>query len=76
LWDNMPWPDAYKNYMFSTRTLKERGVTFIMGSDLHNAENPGTSPFHLAWMLEVTSEDMPSLKNWLHQKRISLASYQ
>ena len=52
--------------MFFMRTLKERGVTFIMGSDLHDAENPGTSPFHLAWMLGVTPEDMPFLKNWLN----------
>jgi hypothetical protein len=38
------------------RTLKERGVTFIMGSDLHNAENPVTSPFHLTWVLGVPPE--------------------
>jgi hypothetical protein len=65
-----------ESYMFFMRTLKERGVTFIMGSDPHNVENPGSSPFHLTWMLGVPPEDMPSLKNWLDYKRISLASYQ
>lgn len=47
------------------RRLREAGVSFVPGSDMHSVESPAPSPFHIAWLLEVRAADITFTRHWL-----------
>ena len=52
-------------YLEFFRRLREAGVSFVPGSDMHNVEVPAPSPFHIAWVLDLGAGDITFLRHWL-----------
>lgn len=54
-----------ERFIFFFRSLREMGASFILGSDLHNAEHGAPTPFVLARMLDIEVGNMAFLEHWL-----------